>query len=90
MIYQISLTSLNSFIQAGEETRRIYERKCSQLRNQNVRGDDLDSRDKVGVEVKDSYARILVAIRRAESISLRIQKLRDEELEPQLVDLLKG
>lgn len=90
MIYQISLTSLNSFIQAGEETRRIYERKCSQLRNQNVRGDGLDSRDRVGVEVKDLYARILVAIRRAESISLRIQKLRDEELEPQLVDLLKG
>lgn len=90
MIYQISLTSLNSFIQAGEETRRIYERKCSQLRNQDVRGDGLDSRDKVGVEVKDLYARVLVAIRRAESISLRIQKLRDEELEPQLVDLLKG
>lgn len=90
MIYQISLTSLLSFVQAGEETRRIYERKCSQLRNQDIRGDGLDSRDKVGVEVKDLYARILVAIRRAESISLRIQKLRDEELEPQLVDLLKG
>ncbi|PRQ47321.1 hypothetical protein RchiOBHm_Chr2g0098421 [Rosa chinensis] len=77
-------------VKAGEETRRTYERKCSHLRNQDIRGDGLDSRDKVGVEVKDLYARILVAIRSAESISQRIEKLRDEELQPQLIELLKG
>lgn len=77
-------------IQAGEETRKIYERKCSQLRDQDVRGDGLNSRDKVGVEIKNLYARILVSIRSAESISQRIEKLRDEELQPQLIKLLKG
>lgn len=40
--------------------------------------------------MKDLYARILVAIRSAETISSRIDKIRDEELQPQVVELLKG
>lgn len=40
--------------------------------------------------MKDLYARILVAIRCAETISNRIDKIRDEELQPQVVELLKG
>lgn len=70
--------------------RKNYEKKCSQLRNQDVRGDDELSLDKTRAAVKDLYARILVAIRSAESISERIQKMRDEELQPQIVELLKG
>ena len=46
--------------------------------------------DKTRATVKDLYARILVAIRSAESISRRIEKLRDEELQPQIVELLRG
>jgi len=60
------------------------------LRSKNVRGDDLLSTDKTKTEVKDLYAGILVAIRRAESISKRIEKMRDEELQPQILELLKG
>ncbi|XP_047148121.1 protein ALTERED PHOSPHATE STARVATION RESPONSE 1-like [Vigna umbellata] len=78
------------FNEAGDSTRKSYEKKCAQLRSKNVRGDDLLSTDKTKVEVKDLYAGILVAIRRAESISKRIEKLRDEELQPQIVELLKG
>lgn len=70
--------------------RKIYEKKCSRLRSQDVRGDDELSLDKTRATVKDLYARILVAIRSAESISERIQKMRDEELQPQIVELLKG
>lgn len=55
-----------------------------------MKGDDELSMDKTRAEVKDLYAGILVAIRRAESISKRIQKMRDEELQPQIVELLKG
>ena len=79
-----------SLQQAGDSTRKIYERKCAQLRNKDVRGDDEVSTDKTRAAVKDLYARILVAIRSAESISERIQKMRDEELQPQIVELLKG
>ncbi|KAK7280588.1 hypothetical protein RJT34_25652 [Clitoria ternatea] len=77
-------------VKAGDSTRKHYEKKCAQLRNKNVRGDDELSMDKTRAEVKDLYAGILVAIRRAESISKRIQKMRDEELQPQIVELLKG
>ncbi|XP_027934897.1 nitrate regulatory gene2 protein-like [Vigna unguiculata] len=77
-------------VKAGDSTRKSYEKKCAQLRSKNVRGDDLLSTDKTKVEVKDLYAGILVAIRRAESISKRIEKMRDEELQPQIVELLKG
>jgi hypothetical protein len=60
------------------------------LRNKNVKGDDELSMDKTRADMEDLYAGILVAIRRAESISKRIQKMRDEELQPQIVELLKG
>nr|DAD41710.1 TPA_asm: hypothetical protein HUJ06_016033 [Nelumbo nucifera] len=77
-------------VKAGDSTRKLYERKCSQLRNQDGRGDDVRSLDKTRATVKDLYTRILIAIKSAESISNRIQKLRDEELQPQLVELLQG
>ncbi|KAL2323991.1 hypothetical protein Fmac_023049 [Flemingia macrophylla] len=77
-------------VKAGDSTRKNYEKKCAQLRNKNVRGDNVLSMDKTRAEVKDLYAGILVAIRRAESISKIIEKMRDEELQPQIVELLKG
>lgn len=60
------------------------------MRNRDVRGDGPRSVEKTRAEVKDLYTRILVAIRSAESISDKIEKLRDEELQPQLVELLHG
>ncbi|GMI88050.1 hypothetical protein like AT2G27090 [Hibiscus trionum] len=77
-------------VKAGDSTRKIYERKCSRLRNQDVKGYDELTVDKTRAAVKDLYARILIAIRSAESISKRIQKIRDEELLPQIIELLKG
>lgn len=77
-------------MQAGDNTRKIYDKKCSQLKNHDARSDDILSNDKTRAAVKDLYARILVAIRSAESISRRIDKLRDEELQPQIHELLQG
>ncbi|KAK9944197.1 hypothetical protein M0R45_009775 [Rubus argutus] len=77
-------------VKAGDMTRKLYEKKCSRLKHQDARGDDELTTDKTRAAVKDLYARILVAIRSAESISQRIQILRDEELQPQIVELLKG
>ncbi|KAF5727138.1 hypothetical protein HS088_TW22G00825 [Tripterygium wilfordii] len=77
-------------VKVGDSMRKSYEKKCMRLRSQDVRGADEVSMDKTRATVKDLYARILVAIRSAESISKRIQKLRDEELQPQIVELLKG
>ncbi|PKI49942.1 hypothetical protein CRG98_029662 [Punica granatum] len=77
-------------VKAGDGIRKLYERKCAQMRNQDVRGHNIFRTDKTRAAVKDLYARILVAIRSAESISGRIEKLRDEELQPQIIELLKG
>ncbi|KAK2665616.1 hypothetical protein Ddye_004190 [Dipteronia dyeriana] len=77
-------------VKAGDCTRKLYEKKCSRLRNQDVRGDDELTMDKTRAAAKDLYARILVAIRRVETISKRIQQLSDEELKPQVLELLKG
>ncbi|CAN0845794.1 Protein ALTERED PHOSPHATE STARVATION RESPONSE 1 [Linum grandiflorum] len=77
-------------VKAGDATRKLYEKKCLKLRNHDVRGVDEVNMDKTRAALKDLYARILVAIRSAESISNRIEKLRDEELQPQIVELLKG
>ncbi|KAJ4776950.1 DUF630 family protein (DUF630 and DUF632) [Rhynchospora pubera] len=77
-------------VKAGDKTRQAYEKKCLQLRSQDVRGADLSSTDKTRSGVRDLYSRILVALRAVESISEKIQKLRDEELQPQLVELIQG
>ncbi|XP_043708134.1 protein ALTERED PHOSPHATE STARVATION RESPONSE 1-like [Telopea speciosissima] len=77
-------------VKAGNRTRKIYEQKCSQLRHKDATGADRQSVDKTRASVKDLYTSILIAIRSAESISKRIEKLRDEELQPQLVELLQG
>ncbi|KAG1361008.1 nitrate regulatory gene2 protein [Cocos nucifera] len=46
--------------------------------------------DKTRAVVRDLHSRIWVALRAAETISERIQQLRDEELHPQLIELLQG
>ncbi|ERM96235.1 uncharacterized protein LOC18424163 [Amborella trichopoda] len=77
-------------VKAGERTRRTYEQKMSQLRNQETKGVEQRSLDKTRAIIRDLHTRIWVAIRSADSISIRIQKLRDEELHPQLTELLHG
>ncbi|GAA0143578.1 hypothetical protein LIER_04232 [Lithospermum erythrorhizon] len=76
-------------VKSGDNTQKLYEKKCNQLQSQDVRGDG-HTVDKTRSSVKDLYSRILVAIRSAETISERIEKLRDEELQPQIFELLQG
>lgn len=77
-------------VKAIDQIRQTYEKKCVQLRNQDAKGSELRGADKTRTTVRDLYTRIWVSLRAAESISDRIQKLRDEELQPQLVELLHG
>nr|CAD1821308.1 unnamed protein product [Ananas comosus var. bracteatus] len=77
-------------VKAGDRTWQAYVKKCSQLRNQDAKGADPRVLDKTRTVVRELYTRIRVALRSAESISEKIQKLRDEELQPQLIELLQG
>ncbi|KAL0454059.1 UNVERIFIED_CONTAM: protein ALTERED PHOSPHATE STARVATION RESPONSE 1 [Sesamum latifolium] len=77
-------------VKEGDSIRRAYGRKWSQLINQDAGGDEGLALDKTRAAVKDLYSRIIVSIRSAETISTKVEKLRDEELEPQIKELLQG
>ncbi|XP_026665012.1 protein ROLLING AND ERECT LEAF 2-like [Phoenix dactylifera] len=77
-------------VKSGDRTRQLYEKKCIQLRNLDAKGADSRAVDKTRAVVRDLHTRIWVALRAAESISERIEQLRDEELHPQLIELLQG
>lgn len=72
-------------VKAGNEIKKLYDRKSSQLSGEN-------GGNKQGIEdqVNDLYSRMLVSIKICNSISKRIEKVRDDELQPQLIELLHG
>ncbi|KAI3838503.1 hypothetical protein MKW92_011597 [Papaver armeniacum] len=70
--------------------RREYDMKCKLLRQQDSTGENRQKADKTRTIVKDLHSRIRVAIHRIESISKRIEELRDKELQPQLEELIEG
>ncbi|ESQ50539.1 hypothetical protein EUTSA_v10022561mg [Eutrema salsugineum] len=77
-------------VRSGERVRRAYEKKCMQLKNQDVKGDDPLSVDKTRATIRDLDTQIKVSIHSIESISKRIETLRDQELLPQLLELVQG
>lgn len=77
-------------VKNGERMRIAYEKKCMQLRNCDVGGEDPSSVDKTKRAIRDLYTQIQVSIHSIEAISRRIERLRDEELHPQLMELLQG
>lgn len=82
-------------VKACDEIRRNYDVKCKILRQLESKGHlDLKERtDRIGktrASIKDLHSRIIVAIHRIDSISKRIEELRDKELQPQLEELIEG
>ncbi|GJN04847.1 hypothetical protein PR202_ga22422 [Eleusine coracana subsp. coracana] len=77
-------------IRASENVRKAYDEKCYLLRRQFARGLNAQLIDKTRAIVKDLHSRVSVAIQAVDAISKRIEKIRDEELQPQLVELIQG
>ncbi|GMH05911.1 hypothetical protein Nepgr_007751 [Nepenthes gracilis] len=75
---------------ASEVIRKDYDRKCNRLRHQFAKGFSAQVVDKTRAVIKDLHSRIKVALHSVDSISKRIEKIRDEELQPQLVELVQG
>ncbi|KAH7295040.1 hypothetical protein KP509_27G029900 [Ceratopteris richardii] len=65
-------------------------KKCSILRRQETKGDDATEIEKTRVELKRLHSLLLVANHAVESTVEAIEDLRDEELHPQLVELIGG
>lgn len=77
-------------VKAIESIRKEYDRKCVQLRHQFAKGLSTHVIDKTRAVVKDLHSRIRVALHAVDAISKRIEKMRDDELQPQLVELIQG
>ncbi|GAV73982.1 DUF632 domain-containing protein/DUF630 domain-containing protein [Cephalotus follicularis] len=77
-------------VKASESIRKEYDLKCDQLRHQFAKDHSSQVIDKTRAVVKDLHSRIRVALHSVDSISKRIEKMRDEELQPQLLELIQG
>ncbi|XP_039125306.1 protein ALTERED PHOSPHATE STARVATION RESPONSE 1 [Dioscorea cayenensis subsp. rotundata] len=77
-------------VKASETIRKAYDQKCIQLRHQCAKDMNAQAIDKTRAIVKDLHSRLRVALHAVDSISKRIEKLRDEELQPQLFELIQG
>lgn len=60
------------------------------FRNLDAKNEDHTVIDKTRYTIKGLQTRMVVAIQAVDSASQQVQKLRDEELYPQLVELLNG
>ncbi|VFQ78410.1 unnamed protein product [Cuscuta campestris] len=78
-------------VKDGDSTWKLYEKRCKKLkRTQDATRIDAEEGKKGAATLKELHSRIIVAIRSAETISKRIEQLRDEELQPQVIQLLQG
>ncbi|KAL6222952.1 hypothetical protein ACLB2K_006342 [Fragaria x ananassa] len=77
-------------VKGSESIWKVYDVKCDQLRNQFAKDCSSQIIDKTRATVKDLHSRIRVALYAVNSISKRIEKMRDDELLPQLLELNQG
>ncbi|KAD4586361.1 hypothetical protein R6Q59_035305 [Mikania micrantha] len=77
-------------VKASESIRKEYVRKCDELRHQFAKDLKPHLIDKTRAVVKDLHSRMKVALHTVDAISKRIEKMRDEELQPQLIELIQG
>ncbi|KAL6962167.1 hypothetical protein U1Q18_037121 [Sarracenia purpurea var. burkii] len=73
-----------------ERLRVIYEKQCKRLRILDDRGAESSKIDATQASIRKLLTKLDVCIKAIDAISSRIQKLRDEELQPQVADLIYG
>ncbi|KAL1207644.1 Protein ROLLING AND ERECT LEAF 2 [Cardamine amara subsp. amara] len=73
-----------------EKLRVIYEEKCRTLKKLDSLGAESSKIDTTRASIRKLLTKIEVCIKSVDSISSRIHKLRDEELQPQLTQLIHG
>jgi len=76
--------------QQAEALRVDLERKVIILKNQDAKNEDHNVIDKTRTTIKALQTRMVVAISAVDNGYQQVQKLRDDELYPQLLELLDG
>ncbi|KAK9096723.1 hypothetical protein Sjap_022220 [Stephania japonica] len=77
-------------VKASESIKKDYDQRCNQLRHLFAKDANSHVIDKTRAVVKDLHSQLRVALHAVDSIAKRIEKLRDEELQPQLLELIQG
>ncbi|XP_022995404.1 nitrate regulatory gene2 protein-like [Cucurbita maxima] len=81
---------LHDEVKANEMVRKEYDLKCKMLRHLESKEVGQPKIDKTRAVIKDLHSRIRVGLHRIDSISKKIEELRDNELHPQLEELIEG
>ncbi|CAK9223064.1 unnamed protein product [Sphagnum jensenii] len=76
-------------VKEAEVLRIEFEKKCAVYRNQDARGEDQQVIDRTRANIKMLQTRMAVAVEAVESAAAAVQRLRDDELYPQLLELLE-
>ncbi|XP_028797536.1 nitrate regulatory gene2 protein-like [Neltuma alba] len=77
-------------VKAEEKIRVLHDRKCRLLRRLDDRGADFHKVDAAQTLIKKLSTKIRMVIQVVDLISVKIDKIRDEELWPQLNELIQG
>lgn len=77
-------------IKDEEKLRILYEKKYKRLKSLDEGGAEPDVINSTRMSVRSLRSRIAINIRTANAFSSKIEKIRDEELYPQLVNLIRG
>ena len=68
----------------------MYEKQCKRLKTLDERGAESGKVEAAQFSIRKLLTQINVSVRAVDTISSRIHKLRDEELRPQLQELIYG
>ncbi|XP_054786410.1 protein ALTERED PHOSPHATE STARVATION RESPONSE 1-like isoform X2 [Prosopis cineraria] len=77
-------------VKAEEKMRVMHDKKCHKLKRMDERGADFHKVDSTQTLVRSLSTKIRMAIQVVDKISMTINKIRDEELWPQLNELIHG
>ncbi|KAK9987586.1 hypothetical protein SO802_027825 [Lithocarpus litseifolius] len=77
-------------VKAEEKMRVVHDRKVSKLKRLDQRGAEATKVDTTRTLIKSLSTKIRMAIKVVDGLSVKISTIRDEELRPQLNELIKG
>ncbi|CAN1268820.1 Protein ALTERED PHOSPHATE STARVATION RESPONSE 1 [Linum perenne] len=77
-------------VKEEERLRVIYEKECKRLKLLDDRGEESSKIEATQDSIRKLMTKLNVCVRAVDSISGKIHKLRDEELQPQITALIHG
>uniref|UniRef100_A0A803LV17 Uncharacterized protein n=1 Tax=Chenopodium quinoa TaxID=63459 RepID=A0A803LV17_CHEQI len=73
-----------------ERLRVLYEKQCKKLKTLDDQGAEISKIEATQASIRKMLTRLNVSVRAVDYVSRRIHKLRDEELQPRMKELIYG